>query len=217
MRARARVLSATSDDISGIVATAESVHGWIAGRAAREMALASYGLPANATIVEVGVFMGRSTVLLAGARRLAGSGTVHSIDPFDCSGDAHSNRHYVNELSMTGQSSVETAFRQNLARTKLDDWVRIHKGTSRVVAASWRTPIDLLLLDGDQSPEGASEAFVSWSPFLKKGGLLVLSNTGNRTYSAGHDGNYRVSVEKVVPPAFSAVRQVDYFMFAQKS
>jgi hypothetical protein len=217
MRARAKVLSATSDQIGGIVATADTVHGWIAGPAARELALASYALPQDATIVEVGVFMGRSTILLAGPRRLTGSGIVHSIDPFDGSGDAHSVPHYISELSMAKVTSIEDAFRRNLTRTKLDQWVQIHKGTSRMVSANWNKPIDLLLLDGDHSPEGAREAFESWYPHLKPGGLLVLSNTGERTYSPGHDGNRRVSLTEVIPPRFHNVRQVDYFMFAEKA
>ena len=217
MALRAQVVKTFSDDIGGVVATAETVHGWIAGEAAKQMALASYNLPDNATVVEIGVFMGRSTVLLGAPRRLKGSGKVHSIDPFDCSGDAHSAAHYRNELVMTGQSSVEQAFKKNVSQVKLDDWVQVHKGTSSAVASTWTSPIDLLLLDGDQSPQGAREAFDSWFPFLKKGGILVLSNTGDRAYSGGHDGNRRLSVEAVIPPQFQSIRQVGYFRFAEKA
>ena len=65
---------------------------------ARAIAEASFGLPAAPVIVEVGVFMGRCTLLLAGARKLKGSGSVHCIDPFDCSGDQFSIPYYRKEL-----------------------------------------------------------------------------------------------------------------------
>ena len=160
--------------------------------------------------------MGRSTVLLGAPRRLKGNGKVHSIDPFDCSGDSHSVAHYKSELMMAGQSTSEEAFKKNISQKKLGDWVNIHKGTSREVASNWSTSIDLLLLDGDHSPQGAREAFESWTPFLKKGGTLILSNTGDRTYTPGHDGNYRLSLKSVVEPQFHNIRQVGYFQFSVK-
>src|SRR5262249_55192493 len=61
-------------------------------RADEALALArpSRALPQDAVIVEIGSFLGRSAVVLAGARKLRGSGKVHCVDPFDASGDAFS-------------------------------------------------------------------------------------------------------------------------------
>ncbi len=204
-----------TDKIDGVVASAETIHGWVAGNPAKEMALASYNLTANPTIVEIGVFMGRSTVLLAAPRRLRGSGRVHSIDPFDCSGDNFSTEHYVNSLKTSGSTSLEEVFRHNVSRMKLGNWVEVHKGTSRSVASTWRQPIDLLLLDGDQTAEGAQEAYDLWVPFLKKGGTIILSNTLDSRN--GHDGNHRLAVEQVVAPQFSSIRRIDYHTFAVKA
>jgi hypothetical protein len=39
-----------------------------------------------AVIVEIGVYFGSASDL-AGARKIAGTGVVHCIDPFDASGD----------------------------------------------------------------------------------------------------------------------------------
>ena len=204
------------NDIEGVVASSATIPGWVAGKGAREMALASQELGDGATIVEIGVFMGRSTLLLAGPRRLRGSGKVHCIDAFDCSGDAFSIPYYANELRKTGKESLEHIFRQNMSRMGLETWIEVHKGTCRDVAAHWTQPIDMLLLDGDHSRNGAREAYELWMPFLKTGGTLVLHNTRDRVYAKNHDGNRRLVLEELVPPRFSAVRLVDDTTFAIK-
>ena len=70
------------------------VLGWTRGAEAVALARHAYALPRGATVVEVGSFLGCSTVLLAGARKLRGSGRVHAVDPFDASGDAYSVPYY---------------------------------------------------------------------------------------------------------------------------
>ena len=88
---------------------------------------------------------------------------MHSVDPFDCSGDAFSTPHYGRLLSEYGATSLEDVFRIHLKRFALENVVEVHKGASAQIAADWRQPIDLLSLDADQSPQGAKEAFESWS------------------------------------------------------
>jgi predicted O-methyltransferase YrrM len=204
------------EGIEGIVAASATIPGWSSSEGATQVALASLGLPDRATIVEVGAFMGRSTALLAGPRKLRGSGKVHSIDPFDCSGDAFSVPYYVAELKAAGSDSLEGLFRANMSRLGLDSWVEVHKGTSRDAIAYWSQPVDLLFLDGDQSPEGSREAFDAWMPFIKPGGTIILRNTGDREYALGHDGNRRLAMQEVIKPRFSAVRQVRGTTFAIK-
>ena len=133
------------DEIQRLVHAALSVSGWREGDALAEVALASLALGDGATLVEVGVFMGRSAVLLAGPHRLRGSGKVHCVDPFDCSGDAFSIPHYFNMLEATGSDSLEDVFRKNMSRLGFDPWIEVHKGTSREVGAGWSKPIDLIL------------------------------------------------------------------------
>lgn len=203
-----------TDSIQHLVEASASIPGWICETEAAELASASLALPENPTIVEVGVFMGRGTVLLAGARRIRGSGLIHCVDPFDCSGDAFSVPYYRSELSAFDGKSLEQVFRQNMSDQGLGDWIQIHAGRAREVASNWATPVDLLLLDGDQSPHGAREAFTAWIAFLKTGGTIVLRNTRDRSYEPGHDGHRRLAVEEVVPPNFTRVRHVGATTFA---
>jgi MMP 1-O-methyltransferase len=203
--------------IDEIVAASASVPGWIEGEDAKEVARASFSLCDGAVVVEVGAYMGRCTVLLAGARRLRGTGIVHCVDPFDCSGDAFSVPHYLDGLRATGMDSLEDAFRHNTARLGLDRWIEVHRGTELEVAASWSQPVELLLLDGDQSPVGARAAYERWVPFLRRGGTIVLRNTRDRKYAEGHDGHRRLVLEEIQPPHFYDIRQVGATTLAVKS
>jgi hypothetical protein len=202
--------------IEEIVAASASVPGWTKGEDARQVALASFALPDGATIIETGVYMGRCTVLLAGARRLRGSGRVHCIDPFDGSGDAFSRTHYLEGLEATGMASFEAAFRRNIASFDLEPWIEVHRDTDVRLAAVWSKPIELLLLDGDQSPRGARAAYEAWVPFLQEGGTLVLRNTRDRKYAEGHDGHRRLVLEEIHPPRYTNIRQVGATTFAIK-
>jgi predicted O-methyltransferase YrrM len=194
--------------VEDIVAAAESVPGWTEPDDARAIVHAVLGLPAGPRIAEIGVFLGRCTALLAGACRLRGDGRVHCVDPFDCSGDAFSVPHYEAGLRETGLASLEEAFRRNMARLGLLPWIAIHPRTDLTVAAQWSGPLDLLLLDADQSPRGARAAYDAWLPFLKEGGTIVLRNTRDRTYAEGHDGHRRLVVEELHAPRFRDVRQL---------
>lgn len=196
------------DGVDAVVDAAASVPGWTQPEDARAIAMASLELPDDPVLVEVGVFMGRCTVLLAGARRVRGSGTVHCVDPFDCSGDAFSIGHYRELLEAEEGRTLEEAFRRHVASCGLSDWIEVHAAPSAEVAGGWSRPVDLLLLDGDQSPEGARQAWEGWTPFLKPGGTVILRNTRDRTYAEGHDGHRRLAVGEVVPPRFSNIRQV---------
>jgi predicted O-methyltransferase YrrM len=212
----ARVIQEPKAALRWIVDLAATVAGWRLAEESMELAAIAYGLAPGATIVEVGAYMGRGTVVLAGARRLQGDGVVHSIDPFDCSGDAFSSPHYENILRACGASSLEEVFRGNLARFALENIVTVHKGQSREIASAWTDPIDLLLLDADHSPAGAREAFESWVPFVRSGGTVAIDNSTEREYEPTHDGNYLIVKERVRAPEFCDIRYVAHTTFCKK-
>ena len=206
-----------SGSIEDIVAAALTVPGWTETDDARAIVRAALDLPANPMLVEIGVYMGRCTALLAGARRGRGDGMVHCIDPFDGSGDAFSVPHYANGVKAAGFDSLEEAFRAGMTRLGLHGWYEVHRASAARAAAEWYAPIQLLLLDGDQSPAGARLAFELWAPFLVPGGTLVLRNTRDREYAEGHDGHRRLVEEELIHPHYRNVLQVGATTIATKA
>jgi predicted O-methyltransferase YrrM len=193
----------------------QRIPGWTRGDEAVALARAAYELSDGAVLVEIGSFLGCGTVLMAGARRLRGSGKVHCIDPFDGSGDAFSRPHY-DTIGRSLPRTLREQFEENLRQAGVRECVEVHVGTATSVGASWKAPIDLLFLDGDQSPEGARLSFEIWSPFLKVGGIIALHNSSDHAYAAGHDGHRRVVVERIRPPEYDGVYCVGTTTFATK-
>jgi predicted O-methyltransferase YrrM len=189
--------------------------GWIQEKEAVALAQAAYNLPADPVIVEVGSFVGKSAVLLAGARKARGSGHVHCIDPFDASGDDFSVPFYE-RVARRRSIPLDQWFAENIAGAGLSDWVTQHKATGQEVGRSWSIPIDLLYLDGDQSPVGARETYEVFAPHLKAGGIIALHNTAERDYDPGHDGYYRVVNESIRQSGYADIYRVEMTTFARK-
>jgi predicted O-methyltransferase YrrM len=194
----------------------EGIPGWTRGEEARELARLSFLLPAGAHIVEIGSFFGAGTILLAGPRRLRGSGIVHCIDPFDCSGDLFSIPHYKRILAEAGGGSLRDHFEKNIRRAGVTPWVKVHQGRATEVGQNWETPIDMLFLDGDQSRAGAREAYETWARFLKPGGVIALHNSRPENQTLDHDGYRCLAQEKIRAPGYRDIRLIKTTTFAIK-
>jgi predicted O-methyltransferase YrrM len=193
------------------------IPGWTRNAEAEELARISFSLPAECIIVEIGSFFGAGAVLLAGPRRMRGSGKVHCVDPFDGSGDSFSIPHYQRILAAHGGGSLRNHFDKNMKWAGLNEWVEVHQGYASDVAANWMTPVDLLFLDGDQSRSGARAAYDSWSPFLKQGGIIAIHNSNPGPRGVDHDGHLALVTEAIVSPKYDDIRLVQSTTFARKA
>ena len=194
----------------------ERVAGWTRGSEAEALIRAAYDLPDHAVIVEIGSFLGSGSILLAGARKLRRTGRVHCVDPFDASGDSVSTPEYVRILGDHGKTPQIQMFLENLRMAGLANWVSVHQGQAEQVGRGWEVPIDMLFMDGDQSPQGVSVAYESWEPWLKPNGTLALHNSIAREYAADHDGHYRLRELLLAAPNYSLIEEVGSTSFLRK-
>lgn len=192
------------------------VPGWRGRNELETFAKVSRGLPVDAVIVEIGVFFGSGTISVAGARQIIGSGSVFCVDPFDGSGDDFSSPYYADIIHKRSELTPRGHFENNLKNAGLSDRVQIYEGLAQSAAVDWSTPIDMLFLDGDQSPVGARAAYESWVPWLKKGGIIALGNSNERVYDPTHMGNRLLVLNEIAPPNYDSVQCVDGATFARK-
>lgn len=191
------------------------IPGWTRGVEAVALAQVSAGLPDHAVVVEIGSFLGGGAVLLAGARKLRGSGRVYCVDPFDGSGDAFSVPVYLGiQRRMTG--TLRQRFEQNIRRSGVDGYIEVLAGRAAETAATWSRPIDLLFIDGDQSYSGACEAYDGWAPFVKPGGILAVHNSRPGPHHKEHDGLLRLVQTRVLPPHYADICLVGTTTFARR-
>jgi hypothetical protein len=194
----------------------EEIPGWTRGVEAEALAERVLAAPAGAVVIEIGSFYGSGSVLLAGARKVAGSGHVHCVDPFDLSGDDFSVPYYRAIASAFSGRSQRQWFDENIRKAGLTDFVTVHQIRAEDVGAEWGAPVDFIFMDGDQSPEGTRAAYLAWEPWLKPGGVMALHNSEEREYAPSHDGHYRLVQEFILTPAYTDVECVGSITFARK-
>lgn len=122
------------------------------------------------TVVEIGSYLGRSTVFFGLALKDVHSpGRVVAIDPH--TGD----RQQLEGLS-TERLATFDLFRQHCHAAEIDSLVEAHVATSLEVAAGWNEPVDLLYVDGWHSYDAVIADGEAWLPHLADGGVVVFDD-----------------------------------------
>lgn len=122
--------------------------------------LASF-LPGAKTIVEIGVFEGYTTRMLA--ERSDQDAVIYGVDPF-----------YTGRLGISwGERIARSVNGQHLASGK----VRFVKKLSTAVDGDVPTPVDYVFIDGDHSLAGITADWAFWGERLATGGIMALHDT----------------------------------------
>ena len=143
------------------------------------MTLADYALqvPEDQEIVELGVFQGRTALIMAWGAKQGHGAHVTGIDPWDLEGNVYdppfteidSKRwaeYRINELGYADRINLVQAFSDRVAA----DWPDLVFGGKRV---------GLLYVDGDHTREGARRDIVSWAPHLAEGAVIAVDDYGH--------------------------------------
>ncbi|HUT04470.1 MAG TPA: class I SAM-dependent methyltransferase [bacterium] len=134
-------------------------------------------------LVEIGSWLGKSSVVLSRAIKNKKGAVLFCIDPFNADGDPSSAAHYHDVSQKTDVPLLEQ-FIHNIKRYGSYKHVRALRGYSTDFSSDWNRPIDLLFIDGNHSYESVRRDFLEWSPFIKPGGYLVM-------HDASFDPNFR--------------------------
>ena len=126
-------------------------------------------------VVEIGSFVGTSTVALAEADPNL---EIVCVDPWSGEGVArHTKEVYENH----GGKSVLATFFANTAAYK----IRVIRATSKEAAGSWNKnkKVDLVYIDGDHSYVGCRQDIDLWFPLMSDPGLMM-----GHDYTQSHPG-----------------------------
>ncbi|HEY5251201.1 MAG TPA: class I SAM-dependent methyltransferase [Acidimicrobiales bacterium] len=121
-------------------------------------------------IVEIGSFLGKSTVFYAKSLEVLGlDGRVTAIDPH--TGD----RQNLEALGISELPSFDM-FRSHLMASGVFDSVDTRVATSHDASEGWTEPIDFLFIDGWHSYDAVMEDGHDWIPHLTDGGVVVFDD-----------------------------------------
>jgi hypothetical protein len=159
------------------------------------MALADFAaqVPADQEIVELGVFQGRSALMMAWGASLGHGAHVTGIDPWDLPGNVYdppftepgSRRwafHHVKTLGFSRRISLVQGFSTNVART--------YAGP----------PVGLLYVDGDHTKQGARRDIEAWAPHLAPGATIAVDDYGHPDWPGVAEAVDELVAEGVLEP-----------------
>jgi predicted O-methyltransferase YrrM len=137
-----------------------------------ELLKALVGNIAPRRVVEIGCFIGISSVWMAAAlEEIGGEGHIHSIDLFtEVMPGPHVHHRYHGDPLSYAEEAVTAA--------SLSHRVRFHKAhsheTQRLAPEVFDQPIDFLFIDGDHSIAGCAGDFLLYAPHVRNGGYILL-------------------------------------------
>lgn len=151
---------------SDIVRLAEGVPGLITRREIEFLVLLGACPTAEGEILEIGSYMGRSTIALSKAAALAGDGKVVAVDPM--------GRTASEDEREDGHPPWREAFEANLEAAGVAGRVEFHQSFSGEVAPSWDRKLRLLWIDGLHTYEGVKADFDGFAPHLADGAIIAM-------------------------------------------
>src|SRR3954465_3438814 len=156
-------------EFDAVWSTVEHVPGWFnEGNAAALYALMRSRPPS--TIVEIGSYLGRSTVFFSmSLRDVNPNGRVVAIDP-------HTGDRQQLETLRAQQLPTLELFRRHCEAARVTDLVDARVAESLDAASTWTHPIDLLYVDGWHSYEAVAADGEAWLPHLSPRAVVVFDD-----------------------------------------
>ncbi|BDX29680.1 hypothetical protein TUM20985_02270 [Mycobacterium antarcticum] len=155
---------------------AEQVIGFMPADEGRALYDAAIAYLHDGVGVEIGTYCGKSTVMLGAAAQQTGA-VLFTIDHHHGSEEHQAGWEY-HDTSMvdevTGLFDTLPTLRHTLDAAGLDENVVAIVGKSSLVARSWRTPLQLLFIDGGHTDAAAQQDFDGWARWVAVGGALVI-------------------------------------------
>jgi predicted O-methyltransferase YrrM len=121
----------------------------------------------DGVIVEIGSWLGKSTVWIGAASKTGQKRPVFAIDP-----------HITTvEHKWTGVTDSFAQFEENIRNAGLEDIVKPIVKTSEEAAQSFNEPIEFLFIDGSHKYELAKLDCELWLPKVVPGGMVAMHDT----------------------------------------
>jgi len=142
----------------------------------RALAQAAWALTVPGPLLEVGSYLGKSTLYLAAAARPAGR-LVVTVDHHRGSEEHQPGWDYHDPAlvdPLTSRVDTLPGFRATIASAGAEDVVVAVVARSDVLAGLWGAPLAMVFLDGSHTEESAARDYRSWLPHLRPGGLLAI-------------------------------------------
>jgi predicted O-methyltransferase YrrM len=150
-------------------------------------------VPPDQEIVELGVFQGRTSLMLAWGARQGHGAHVTGIDAWDLDGNDYGP-------PFTDPGSHAWA-KHNVMALGYNDRITLVRNFACDAAAVWDgPPVGLLFVDDDHSYAGARGAITSWAPNLAPGATIAVDDYGHPDWPGVKEAVDALVAEGVLEP-----------------
>jgi predicted O-methyltransferase YrrM len=157
-------------------AAAEDASGFMPADEGLALYAAATGAEADGPLLEVGSWMGKSTLYLAAAAR-ARKTYVVTVDHHRGSEEHQPGWEYHDPSLVDAEvDRIDTlpGFRRTTSSAGVEDVVVGVIARSEVLASLWAVPVSFLFLDGSHTDESAQRDLACWAPHLTARGTLAI-------------------------------------------
>jgi predicted O-methyltransferase YrrM len=150
-------------------------------------------VPGYQAIVELGVFQGRTALLMAWGARQGGGAHVWGIDAWEMQ-----NNTYGEPFKSVGSRNWA---RYNINAVGYANDVTLVHGFSLDAAMQWEGPkVGLLFIDADHSYEGCRADVLAWAPHLAEGAIIAVDDYGHPDWPGVQEAIDALVSEGVLDP-----------------
>ncbi|MFL6210654.1 MAG: glycosyltransferase [Pyrinomonadaceae bacterium] len=191
-----------------IIQQMRQIEGWLEDEEADLLiattARALTTLPAPHTIVEVGSYCGRATVVMGRvAQQLAAATRIHAIDP-------HDGRVGALDAGLQQRGPTLERFRRNIAAAGLKELVEVVQSTTAEI--EWSQALALLLVDGLHDYANVARDFFRFDEHVVAGGFVAFHD-----YAPYYPGVQTFVNELLSTRQYRKVRQAGSLIVLRKS
>lgn len=128
------------------------------------------------TVIEIGVYEGKSCLAMASALKSKKQGIVHAIDAYNLDLATENGMEFEAQFH---QGDIESVFRGHIKRLGVAKYVNFPgpRSSEEAVDQFKDSCADLIHIDGNHSEESSMADLIRWFPKLRTGGVLVLDDT----------------------------------------
>jgi len=184
----------------------------------------THSLKAESKVLEIGCYGGLSTgFMLDGLKNK--NCKLYSIDPFEL--NIESQKRQVRKSCASKSKKLILESLKNKPKHKdvskmLKNYgftnFKLIQGYSNNVIKKWTKKLDVLWIDGDHGYNQVKKDFFDWTPFLKKGGILLLHDANRSIFGNwGWKGPTKVAKEFIDKPKWINMKRVDSLVCVTKN
>jgi MMP 1-O-methyltransferase len=159
-----------------LLAAARAAPGFMPDDEGHALYAAARDVAVDGPLLEVGSYLGKSTLYLAAAARDR-KAVVVTVDHHRGSEEHQPGWEYhdpslVDET--TGRIDTLPGFRRTIAAAGVEDVVVAVLARAETLAELWTRPLAFVFLDGSHTDESAQRDYSCWAPHVATGGVLAI-------------------------------------------